>query len=58
MTHFSDPLHADPCRRCKGIFRRDLMTPARTVLRNPKARGRYCAACARIMAPGTRLPER
>ena len=51
---FADQYHADPCRRCEGIFTRNLMTPARTILGQPGARGWYCAACSQIMRAWSR----
>jgi hypothetical protein len=44
--HFSDALHADPCRGCKDIFLRSEMLPARLVLNDPSKRGWFCTTCA------------
>jgi hypothetical protein len=49
---FSDDLHADPCRRCGGIWLRSRMVKAAAVLKDVKARGRYCEHCASVVARG------
>jgi hypothetical protein len=44
--HFSDTMHADPCRGCKDIFLRSEMLLARLVLNDPSKRGWFCTTCA------------
>lgn len=39
--------HADPCRKCYGVFRRSEMVRAAKVKHVSNARGYYCQTCAR-----------
>ena len=51
--NLSNASHLDPCRKCRGIFLRGDMTPAkdlrsetsRGITTNPRARGYYCSGC-------------